>query len=220
MADLPTLRPRTEWAPCFILCAGDAIRIKGACKQLLDVGNGETILARIVRQVKARGGTPVIVTHNLTIVDAFPEEMRLIPAKRRWTCETLGSLLGLSVVQYCNVVLLGDVIYSKDAMDRIFRVNEPAVFFGNEWEIYALFFRRDGLPNLVKAVEKATAWGGEGKGKLRRVWQALYGLPQGDAFEEDLIEYVGSGDYTTDIDTKREYYVWLIKSKGRLDDKT
>lgn len=214
------MKPRTNWLPCFILCAGGATRIRGLPKQLLLVDDKETILGRIIRQTKTRGGTPVIVTHNQLILNAFPDIQAAIPSKRRWTCETLQCILESNTLQYHNLVFLGDVIYSRDLMDRVFRYDlMPNVFWGNQWEIYALSFRKDGLPTLKSAVQAAIDWDGEGKGKLRRVWQALYGLPQGDAYDKDLIQHVGQDDYSGDVDTLRDYRIWLIKSKGRLDDK-
>lgn len=213
-----TLKPMTNHLPCFILCAGEARRFDGVFKQLLPVGAGETFLGRIVRQAGNRARTPIIVTHHEKMFDTFPDVDFLLPIQKRWTCETLLSVIDSQMLQYRNIVLLGDVVYSKDSMDRIFRHQSPVAFWGNEWEIYALMFRQNGLSSLRRAIDAAVAWEGPGKGKLRRVWQVYYGLPQGDAFDKELLEYVGCEDYTRDIDTPDDYKAWLSKSKTRLDD--
>jgi hypothetical protein len=204
--------------PAFILCAGDAERIEKAHKQLLQVEEGETILGRIIRQVESREGTPVIVSHNWDILNCFPDAQRIVPSARRWTCETLQSILGYASEDY-NIILLGDVIYSKTTMDRIFEARSPTAVFGNEWEIYAITFQRGGVPFLQEAIRKAIEWEGEGKGKLRRVWQALYGLPQGTTYDKELLRHIGSEDYTQDIDTWTEYKTWRNKGHIRLDER-
>jgi hypothetical protein len=204
--------------PALILAAGEASRIGGICKQLLPASPGETILGRIIRQSYFRHWHPIIVTHNKEILGAFPRERRLIPARRRWTAETLRH--SLSWASDGGLFLLGDVVYSRDLFDRLDRQEGALTFFGNEWEIYAIKMGRDGFHLLLNACDKAI-WqesGTPGKGKLRRVWQAYVGLPLGDAFDKDMIEYVGSGDYTMDIDTTRDYTAFCNERNSRLDD--
>lgn len=206
--------------PVFILCAGEAQRIgKLVFKQLLRVESGESILARMIRQVKTRGGTPIIVSHKDVFFEIFPDEWNFAPVAHRWVCETLESVIAHHFVQAHNIVLLGDVIYSRATMDRIFEAKAPTAVFGNEWEIYAITFQKGRVSFLQEAIRKAIKWEGEGKGKLRRVWQALYGLPQGDAFDKELLQHISSEDYTQDIDTWREYKIWRNKGHIRLDER-
>ena len=72
----------------FIMAAGLATRFNGVCKQLLPIGNNQTILSRQVSQVILHD--PCIVSHNQEIVDyAYSNSlMTIIPVTSRDACDS------------------------------------------------------------------------------------------------------------------------------------
>jgi choline kinase len=158
-----------------------------------------------------RGHIPLVVTHDPEI--GMGEEWGK-PHARRWTAETLQSTEQLWRER--TIVLLGDVVYSRDCMDRIFR--EPAEFmvFGHEYEVFAFVFRIGVWEQMKLALEMAVKHAEQGgPGKLRTVYQAFCGLEMGGNATEEKhwhrICYVQ--DYTMDVDTPEDWDILLRKVK-------
>lgn len=216
----------------LILAAGEQKRWEMSeplyYKQLLDVG-GETIIARIERQVIQRGFFPRRITIHRELEDPWSYR----PEYHRWTVETLLSTYYLW--QSCTVVLLGDVIYSRATMDRIFKPhNQKLKVFGNEYEIYALSMVDDALEKkymdfgdvyfvnmttaLKASISHAESGVAKGGGKLRKFYQAYCGLNMtGNAIEWNVLHKVD--DYTHDVDNPEDYAALLKKIKdGTIDD--
>lgn len=195
-------------------------------KQLLDVG-GETIIGRIARQCLERNVEPVIVTYSPMIKKSVtPLLTWLVPERRRWTVETLLSTHVLWLER--TIVLLGDVIYSRAVMDRIFTPHDQELkVFGNEYEIYALTINDWGNHHehitdaLTRAIRHAES-GASGGGKLRKFYQIYCGLdPDSDEMESKVLDLVcHKQDYTQDVDTRRDYITLQNKvvKAGLLDD--
>jgi len=204
----------------LILAAGEQVRWKMTeppyHKQLLDVG-GETIIERIWRQCRARGTEPAVITHK---PELFAQILYKKPERRRWTVETLLSTYDLW--QERVIVLLGDVVYSRAVMDRIFAPHqEPLKVYGNQYEIYAASFNEpynkivNTLEDAIVHAESGIARGG---GKLRKFYQAYCGLNMtGNERENKVLNWVD--DYTQDVDNSGEYVILLnIVRNGILDD--
>jgi hypothetical protein len=198
-------------------------------KQLLDVG-GETIVARIVRQCRSRNTEPLIISHR-----DWPMNVQVVEpcGATRWTVETLFSTYDLWKKR--TVVLLGDVVYSRATMDRIFAPqSEELKVYGNEHEIFALsivgteiyhpitgqggvFFVEitDSLGEAISHAESGVARGG---GKLRKFYQAYCDLNMtGNARESRVLRWID--DYTQDVDNAGDYAVLQDKvARGVIDD--
>jgi hypothetical protein len=228
-----------------ILCAGKASRFDGVPKQILPAGNGETFISRIVRQVRQRNGRPIVVTDR-EVIRKSGGAPSYDPGPTDYVVETLAGTVHLWGKR--THVLLGDVCYSRDCMDRIFRFDGEIAVWGNLWEIYALSFWIDYRNPILEAVDLVLSeqvaptiseilytTTGEtftpyipsadpGRGKLRRLYQALAGIPFGSAIEHknsrEVLHYVGSGDYTRDVDTLEDYANFRseVLWGGRLDD--
>ena len=213
----------------IILCAGEQTRWgdNGNPKQLVDVG-GEPLLARIVRQVRRAGHEPVIVTHDerLTLSDRT-----YAPDKRRWTVETLLSTRFLWDDR--TVVLLGDVIYTRDALDKILASRELFQVFGRKelryrlvgryYEIFALSFDQSQADRVEDTLRRAVYLKEDGQiswGKLRVLYEMWCGLPLGQFAHEDIVFYPIE-DQTEDIDAPEDYeqFKVMIINPGRLDDR-
>lgn len=183
---------------------------------------GEPIICRIIRQVRERGDEPIVVTHNRNIMAIVDTDI-FVPRSRATTCNTL---LSTAPLWHGYVrVLLGDVVYSKYAMDAIMNDGRFQCTFGDLWEIYALIFHTDIYGGEVAyAAEKAAEYK---KGKLRYLYRYLRWQ---DVKYEDTVEnlhdhaqfwYKPSGDYTFDMDNEDRYrrFVSTVMKRGRLDDK-
>lgn len=189
----------------FILAAGDAHRFNGTLKQLLEV-RGETLLARQIRQVRARGGSPAVVGHAPQIRDhAWMSDCPFIePVARRWTAETFYSTREFWSGQ--TRILLGDCIYSKQTMDRIFTHELMVSWFGDMAESYAFTFSNTYEPQVLEALERVIegASRGENPGKIRSFYGTLCGVP------EEMWYYHFPAtrhviDYTRDFDSRQDW---------------
>jgi hypothetical protein len=141
---------------------------------------------------------------------------------RRWTVETM---LGTAPYwQKRTIVLLGDVVYSKAVMDRIFTCRDSIRVFGNELEIFGVSFSRMDWSDIIGALETAiTHAENGGPGKLRKFYQAYCGLDlDGSDMEKSIIDWVCHvTDYTMDVDTPEDYYTLQsrVVKGGRLNEK-
>ena len=156
----------------FIMAAGLATRFNGVCKQLLPIGDNQTILSRQVSQVILHD--PCIVSHNQEIVDyAYSNGlMTIIPASHDTLCNSILS------TQYRwkdrVVILLGDVIYSHRVMHAILTEEFPINFFGDEHEMFALAFSTSEIHRIVPALQEGSR---HPFGKLRYAYRAFSSTP-------------------------------------------
>lgn len=214
----------------LILSAGKSRRWDGVLKQLLMI-DGESILARQVRQVKARSECEItVVTHQPEIASiAYAEDVKAFdPDARGCTCESLLSARDLWGER--TLVLLGDVVYSWYAMSVIFSNIEDAAFFGNEAEIYAVVFDKSEHKDIGQLLKQQIAYQcDEATGKLRQFYERYAALPAG-GLEYDLLNppppeergYIlhWIRDYTKDFDFPIEYknFQRLVIDRGMLND--
>jgi hypothetical protein len=193
---------------------------------------GECIIERQIRQVRARSeGDIRVVTHQPQIaqvardldVDSFH------PEARHCTCETFLSARQLWGDR--TLVLLGDVIFSRYAMDVIADNQADLAVFGSIWEIYAVKFSRELHDRIVSVLEEQIAVScGPAVGKMRQFYERYCDLPN---IGHDNIDVnhppppdtegkvmVWIQDYTNDVDTPEEYAEFQRRVVGwdRLDD--
>jgi hypothetical protein len=209
----------------LILAAGEARRFKGIDKQLLPVGD-ETIINRIVRQVKDRGSTSNIVTTNDEIIRSTRDTnvSYIRPMSSETVCDTLRSAESSWSVINRTIVLLGDVVYSKQLMNTIFGLKGELRVVGNTWEIFALSFSDEThvqdriLEYLNKAHKTHPA-------KLRTFYRLYCGFePDVKVYEGQPLEnkvFVWSNDWSNDMDSWEKYQTFVkeVVKTNKLDDR-
>ena len=210
-----------------ILAAGKQTRWErnmgaGTRKQLLDVG-GETILSRMIRQCNDRGAVPIAMTIHKEIKEAIRFEDRATWMTPRFYEYTVSTFQSAPWGEKRTIVLLGDVVYSKTVMNRIFECAAPIKVFGSIYEIFAVSMSARvyrGVQDACTAAYEHALLGG--KGTMRKFYQAYCGLDLGgDAMETKVLDPVcWIADYTRDVDTPEDYRDLRIKvvNGGLLDD--
>jgi hypothetical protein len=118
----------------IIPCAGRSTHwgeYLGVEKQLAPIQHtGETILGRTVNLLKDRGIEEIfIITHKSEFREALSGVTFITPYKRDYLSDTLMASEG--VWGESNVVLLGDVFFSRGAMQQIVDYQFPMTFFGH-----------------------------------------------------------------------------------------
>lgn len=204
----------------IILAAGEAKRYDGICKQLMDIG-GETVVHRIIRQCNLRGRNPVVVTTNKEIQDAvYLRCPSAAPYQMITVCDTLRSTFRLWLSR--NIILLGDVIYSKSTMDAHFGYRSPIRVFGDMWEIFGIGFDGSVSHKVKAALEVASK---HRLGKLRYFYKYYCGfdMDQPEVEREPLERniFYKIDDWTVDIDSPRDHNKFMreVVKPGRLDDR-
>jgi hypothetical protein len=208
----------------LILAAGEQKRWArhDQLKQLLQAGP-ETIIDRIVRQVKDRGYQPIIVTHKDELMR--DGAVSVIPNPRRWKVESL-----LSISEFwgkdITLVLLGDVIYQAQVINRIFENSDKTMFFGNYAEIYAFSFTNyDIARTMFNSAWQECVRNGD-KGTLHSILRAYVGDFTSTDIEHHkdkkliFTHVTGDGGWTRDIDAPEDYDLFLeqVIDRGELDD--
>lgn len=173
----------------------------------------ETLIRRQIRQVRTWGAEPIILTTNEILIAHLekcdPPSQYYEPPYHHWLSETMlwsEPLWGKRVL-----FLLGDVLFSRQAIDHILNCQAPLAVFGDNAETFAFSFSdkkrgRGILERVTKLAQK-----GVGYGKLWNIYRLLEGLP----IDEHIIQEPGIfhriDDWTTDIDTS-EKYRWVQKN--------
>jgi hypothetical protein len=151
----------------FIPCAGDQCRWNaylGVPKQLVDI-DGEPLLYRTVRCLKERGLNDIFIIGNNPKF-AVDGVRTYTPQASRWIVETIKSTESLWTQR--NIILLGDVWFSPESLDRVISTNAPIAVFGRKggseltgarWgEIFALVFRKTVAPQVSRVLGAAVAY--------------------------------------------------------------
>lgn len=188
----------------IILAAGQQRRFQDdRLKQLLPICDGECFLSRMIRQAKARRATKIwVATIHGEIMDVGRESGASIwiPSDHKFTCSTIKSTYPLWTDR--TIILLGDVYYSKNYMDMVFRfkagIKNDLTFFATPAEVHAFrvetSWHEEILKNLTGIVKKAKA---QEDGKVRKLMEK---------FSVDHI--FKNQDESTDIDTPKEYEIF------------
>jgi choline kinase len=212
----------------LIYAAGEGMRWQGALpKQLIDV-RGEPIIGRIIRQVRARGYVPIVVTHNHNIeycAQSFGAICHM-PKDRRWLAETM-----LSTVHYWYQVrgishlLLGDVVYSGSLMNTILdkTPDKNPIIYGMNIELFALSLSEQSAQRVTAALETAIQHAEKhpllhNAGKLWNVYRALEGIPLMEHTIKEPGIFQRVTDWSTDIDSPALYERFMKNAYQRVDD--
>lgn len=211
----------------FILAAGSRERWEYPYpKQLAAVGP-ETCLARQIRQIRARGGEPFIVTHDLMIHNAASHlgVSVLYPNMHRFTCETL--LSTASLWKSPMLVIVGDGVFTKRAMDSMMNNDDPLHFFGNPAELMGMAFDRSQFEAVETALRKVLELRDNPTGKQRnpaKLWN-LYRVLLKIPINQHVVKHTEPDDLfhhftdcSFDIDTVEIYQTKVALWQRQLDD--
>ena len=108
----------------FIFCAGRATRFYGAVKQLLPLDGGQTILGRIIDQLERKNfgkGQIYVVSRSDIINDYAEERCASVIDLREFEQKNICYDICLTKDKWSSEtnILLGDVIYSHDTLNKI-----------------------------------------------------------------------------------------------------
>lgn len=187
----------------FILAAGKAERHNGGNKPLLKVGN-ETLLERMVRQIKPHVRTIWIVSHRDDL--HHPDCLLTKPSAHDCICDTLHSCSVLWCLGSRTIILLGDVYYTDAAISTILNYSDGVFAFGEGYNIHALsipyqqaFWTMGALTEFRKLVRNEPHRHKHGKLYAFCEWFRIRKIP----LDRD----------TTDIDSPKEHKRLLEKLK-------
>jgi hypothetical protein len=192
----------------LVLAAGLASRWDGLnLKQLLPF-DGLPLIVRTCQKLE----DPIIVTvHDQLTNLGFSV---FAPRDFSGTCRTV-----LSTVRLWNDrvnIWLGDVYYTKAAVESVLGCKSPLMFFGDGHDIFAVsFFSKR---RFIRALKKASKIG-ENECRLWEAYRALYGLDAWPLTGDSTDRYTMIRDETADFDTFEKYKSWLLgrSVSGRYD---
>ena len=198
----------------LILCAGDATRwgdYLGVPKQLVAF-NGESLLHRTERLLRSKGCRDIsVISHDERLQIGSCSLFR--PERFQCTSETF--LSTRSLWSEMTLVLLGDVFYTRTAIDKITSYQEGIHVFGRRGanlftgspygEIFAFSFDQDNASKILDNARRvcADAQAG-GRGKIWELYRALAGFSL-DSHQLERKLFVSIHDFTDDIDSPEEY---------------
>lgn len=179
-------------------------------KQLIDVGDGEALLARTVRQLRKRGHDPIIVSHLKELQKLSDRWIEPYESDRRYAVSSFLSTQEDWSPGERIVVLLGDVFYSKKGLDLILAETKPIQFLGRPREIYGVSFTNHTrmIDALNEAIRYSDEFGGKWIGKLWLLYRIVAGLPL-DQHTLETKYYTVTLGKTRDFDSQSEYSTWL-----------
>ncbi len=194
----------------FVLCAGESVRFDGTQpKQLLEF-NGIPILHRTLEKTLARGFVDtVIVTHDRRLVIENASSFDPTP-RRGSTCESLLSTGHLWRGFERVVVLLGDVYYTENALDKILYVEKDFCVYSDRQDIFGMSFSAASAPGIKVAIRSVLddPNGPHNHGRLWELYRSWHRLPIncGLPLEETRgATFEPIGDATQDFDCMADY---------------
>ena len=171
-------------------------------KQLIPI-NGVPLLTKIQNQFP---GSIVVISKN-----EYKDKL-LKHSNSAVILEKTGSLVeSLSMTNKlwtdCNVILLGDVLYSSHTIDQVKKCQANLMFFGNSEEIYALVFKDK--EEIYRLSRECLEQGG------KKLWD-LYRVSQGIDLKEHRIKdnFTRTKD-TRDFDCVLQYIKFLECQKKK-----
>jgi hypothetical protein len=181
-------------------------------KQLAPI-DGQPLLERTMKQLGEYETKVILVTHSDELAKYGGRVFDPSPANR-WTAETLRSTQHLWGAR--TTILLGDVVYSPWALDRIMTSPERLAFFGRQdlrhrplgqyYEMFGLSFSFHAAPTMLQAATKAINGAGntETTAKLRTIYNIIAELPLKEYHHECEL-FFPIDDWTEDLDTPDDY---------------
>ncbi len=184
----------------IILANGQATRFNGQCKQVLPV-NGEPVIMRTVRQLNENG------INDVLIVTVWDEIKALYD-----NCLDVGHTKGVvKTIEGCRdrwvetndtiLFLLGDVVWTDEAIKIAIETNKNVAFFGSDVEIFAVRVTPAGKSDFINGIRLCNFY------KEFTTW-VLYRLMAGFRTQQHKFEtemFVKITDKTDDIDYPSKY---------------
>ena len=199
------VRPRhKDKHPILILAAGTEVAWEkkiGTAKQLLPM-DGDTVLGRIIRQVRERGVEPILVTHREDFVNTAKDVVHYEPASRNTIADTILNTQDLWAGQ--TVILLGDTVFGNATLNMILAHRGPFTAFGNSSEIFAFSFNDDSHEHFISTLEKTIADPHCWKASPWQIYR-IYCGKRPDQSYIDKYTFEFARDATGDIDSLQEY---------------
>ena len=210
---------------CIVLAAGSQSRFSDGIKELLEFGE-EPLIVRTLRQIRDRGLHGLAFTHKLEVQKLCSW---ILVEPSRWKIESVLSCRPMWGTDK-TVIFLGDVIYSKDLMDKITKSDKPIEFFVKKkalpWggfvnELLAMSFTKESYlraQEILEYVCEDASKDAREKGRLLtfcRAWSGIVPikqtlLPYGTPPFTEIV------DYSTDFDIDVEYDLFL--ERETIDD--
>lgn len=194
----------------IIMAAGTGTRWNnylGVPKHLIEF-NGETLLGRTTRLLKENGITDYVIT----CANSRYKEYGPTAAQTKYDCEIDRFEETLTNGPICY--LYGDVYYSENAIKQIINTEtEDVLFFGHEWEIFAIKIKNRDLFFTHKKRVKDLYLSGEISRCIGwEVYRSMHNIP----FSEHIISdrYIKIIDETDDIDYPEEYEIFKKRVEG------
>lgn len=215
-----SIQPEKLDTSILILAAGEHARWPADYpKHLAVLNDGETVLRRTIRQVHERNRCPTVVTvwpqivSTLGCITSRLEYAELILPEQYWcTIDTFRSTR--SVWSKRVIVLLGDVIWTDDAISNILSDATPTIrFHGNFHEMFGFTFHGNMNTYLAdiaaEVIKSAKAVGNPDVGKAWQLYRMHCDIPRDEhRIESNCFHKVE--DWTNDIDTWGDYQ-WMLK---------
>lgn len=184
----------------------------GVPKHLIKI-NGETLLGRTTRLLQEHGITNYIITSG----DPRYKQYGPTAVQTHYDCEI--DRFEESLIDGPVCYLYGDVYYTENAIETIINTNtEDILFFGHEWEIFAIKIKNLDLflthKNKVKQlylsgqINRCIGW---------EIYRSLNNIPFNEHHITD--KYIKILDGTDDIDYPYEYEEFKAKIEGELNAK-
>lgn len=196
----------------FILAAGSQKRWQKGnpeypIKQLVPI-DGEPLLDRTIRQLKERGYDARVITHRKELM----RDNYIHPVDNSYTVTSIMSAVSHSGKK--NLVLLGDVYFTEEAMDTCLNLSGKIRFAGGGDEIFAVYWEDDAfiLKHLSKAIGYAQKKGRIAPGRLWSLYRSVIGVPMREHKHDERF-YVMIKDGSTDFDEWKEYTRWLKENE-------
>lgn len=199
----------------FSLCAGKQVRFTKVYfppKPTIVIGD-EMLIGRVTRQLKERGYPLSVVARDVYLL-GLSEKFGFkyfTPTARRWTIESF--LSTREEWKGRTTILLGDVFYTEETLDRIIDSQAPIAFFGDAQEVYAITFDRRSVMKRLLARTILDAEAGKCKGTLRNLYSNMTGTPYGEGIHKSKKLWFDVSDKTCDFDLPRD----MGKAKRRTD---
>jgi hypothetical protein len=195
------VEPPGDGLAVLILCAGFLHEWEGGSpRQLREIG-GETVLDRQIRQIRANGHEPIIVTWREDIIAATPDVVHYDPLYFRTIAETW--LYTRELWRAQTVILLGDVISGDLTMREMLAYRGEMKMIGNSAEIYAFTFsskEHDKAARVLYETDRDTL-----KGSPWEIYRRWCGTAYNNRGFREAAVFQWVWDRVCDIDSPNEW---------------
>lgn len=186
----------------FILAAGKAERWGGEVKQMALI-RGKPLLGRTISMLKTKGLVFTILTHRKEIIKKYRHHKCWVPTDRDKLLDTVLSSTSLWGNEEEICFLMGDVVYTKKALDKILQSTDKSFqFYGSLDEHFAFRFNSFWYDRVITACQKITR--STRQGTTWELYRSLAGIPLDKDWTDRWFRTLIL-DKTDDIDYPADY---------------